>query len=136
MSITLFYVDPDWVSPRSDLIDNYPERSMYPAAPLVRNKRIAIDELTKNTLANSQSHILNYVDPILAELDFGKQSNRILKNNCSQKRNMKCPKVQLLNELEIVDNTIGFIDSQIKSNSASIPKYNLLNTGQMKNEKH
>jgi len=116
LSIALNCIDPDWVSPRSDLIDNFPERSIYPAAPLIRNKRIAIDGLTKNALDNSQSQIFKYVDPIFAELNIGKRSNHILIT--------KYPNVQLVNENKMVDNTI---DSQIKSISTSRPKDNLLN---------
>jgi len=83
---------------------------MYPAAPLIRNKRIAIDENTKN------SRILQYVDPMLRELDSGKRLNPMSKNDCPQNY-LKYPKVRLMNKPQMVDNTVGFIDFQIKSNS-------------------
>jgi len=106
LSITLYYVDPDWVSPKSDLIDNFPERSIYPAAPLIRNKRIAINGLTKNALDNTQYQVFKYVDPIFAELNIGKRSNHILTTNCPQKHITKYPNVQLMNKHKMVDNTI------------------------------
>lgn len=61
--------DSDWVSPRSDLIDYFPERSMYPAgASLIRHKRVAVDGLAKSASAeyNRPRTIRQYVDPMSA----------------------------------------------------------------------
>lgn len=89
---------------------------MYPTAPFIRNKRVAIDEYNKNTLENSQPQNEKYFKPILVEFKPEKKFNHIL--NCNH-NHVKFPTVQLTNEHVESDKTIGFIDSQIKYSSAN-----------------
>lgn len=119
--VLLILIDFDWVFPKSDLIDSFPERSMYPAvASLVRNKRIANDPFEKNLLPNySEAQSLQYVDPILAELKIGKRSEHVLKNSCPKDKVVK-------------DSNIFEKDSTIECNSGETPNENkILNTVQL-----
>lgn len=67
------------MQPKSDLIDNFPERSVYQTTPSVRNKRDANDK-HENSPMKTLPFDLKHIDPILAELKSVKLPTRCLNN--------------------------------------------------------
>lgn len=94
---------------------------MYPAAPFIRNKRVAVDEHIKKSLVQSQPQHQNekYFDPTLAEF---KPKNRIF--SCRDQKYIKSSIMQLTNKPVISDDTIIRSDSLIsKLNNITPFKY-------------